>query len=363
MAQADWRRRARDFAETLILAILGGSLLGFAGVPAGFLSGALLAVAAAAVAGRPTFVPDGIARLIFFLLGVILGSAVSPETLTGMATWPLSIVALAVAMTAIFFCIGGYLRVVHGWDPLSAYFAAAPGALSQVVVMSVEAKANLPAIVIVQTVRVMLLAICVPLLLSRLDGGAMPVILATPPIQGDMLGELAVLFAVCAAGAALVTWIRFPGGIIFGAMAASAVLHGAGWIEAKLPGWVVICSMIGIGSITGSRFKGTSPAMLLRYLGAALGSFAVGLAVLVVIAGLLIVLFPFRLGDVILAFAPGAQEVMLLLALALNGAPVYIGAHHVARYFLVSMALPVFMRVYGPRSEAVAVRAPAPGGE
>ncbi len=51
--------------------------------------------------------------------------------------------------------------------------------------------------------------------------------------------------------------------------------------------------------------------------------------------------------DVVLAFSPGAQETMMLLALALSGAPVYVGAHHVARFTMASMALPLFVRLYG----------------
>jgi len=32
--------------------------------------------------------------------------------------------------------------------------------------------------------------------------------------------------------------LRFPGGLLFGAMAGSAVLHGTGYVHAVLPWWV-----------------------------------------------------------------------------------------------------------------------------
>ncbi len=57
----------------------------------------MLAVAIAALAGRPMQVPLPLARVCFVLIGILLGAVVTPETLRGIATWPLSIALLAVA--------------------------------------------------------------------------------------------------------------------------------------------------------------------------------------------------------------------------------------------------------------------------
>ena len=43
----------RNLAETLVIAAAGGLTLGLLGMPAGFLSGTILAVAGASLAGRP----------------------------------------------------------------------------------------------------------------------------------------------------------------------------------------------------------------------------------------------------------------------------------------------------------------------
>jgi uncharacterized membrane protein AbrB (regulator of aidB expression) len=40
---------------------------------------------------------------------------------------------------------------------------------------------------------------------------------------------------------------------------------------------------------------------------------------------------------------------MMLLALALHLDPVYVGAHHVTRIFLVSLSLPFMARRIGPK--------------
>ena len=99
-------------------------------LPAGWLSGSILAVAGASLAGRPMLIPTLMMRAIFVLIGISLGAVVTPETLHGMATYPLSIAVLLVAMAVISIAGAGYLQFVHGWGKVDAYLAAAPGGMS-----------------------------------------------------------------------------------------------------------------------------------------------------------------------------------------------------------------------------------------
>src|SRR5437764_6399082 len=125
------RQRLRRFAETIAFASAGAAALGFAGLPAGWLSGAIVGVSAAALSGRPVFVPPQVGRAVYVILGISLGSSVTPATVATMVTWPLSMLAVAIAMVAVTVSVMCYLKFVHGWDTLSALFAAAPGALAQ----------------------------------------------------------------------------------------------------------------------------------------------------------------------------------------------------------------------------------------
>jgi uncharacterized membrane protein AbrB (regulator of aidB expression) len=47
---------------------------------------------------------------------------------------------------------------------------------------------------------------------------------------------------------------------------------------------------------------------------------------------------------VVIAFAPGSQDQMMLLALALHLDPVYVGAHHLSRWLVVTFSIAVFAR-------------------
>jgi uncharacterized protein len=158
----------RHLGETVAFAAVGGAALGLLGVPAGWLSGSILAVAGASLAGRPMHVPTLLMRAIFILIGISLGAVVTPETLHGMATYPLSIGVLLVAMIAISVCGAAYLRLVHNWGKVDAYLAAAPGGMSQVLALGAELGGDLRAIAIVQSIRVVVIAVGLPAGLSAL---------------------------------------------------------------------------------------------------------------------------------------------------------------------------------------------------
>ena len=69
-AKNEWLRAA----ETLAIAALGGLVLSWLGFPAGLVTGSLLGVAAAALLGRPVFVPASLSRVISVLVGISLGA-------------------------------------------------------------------------------------------------------------------------------------------------------------------------------------------------------------------------------------------------------------------------------------------------
>jgi membrane AbrB-like protein len=337
-------------SETLITAAIGGSALGLIGVPAGWLSGSILAVAGSAIAGRPMVIPTLLMRAIFVLIGTSLGAVVTPETLHGMATYPLSIAVLILAMAVVSVGGAGYLRLVHRWGTVDSYLAAAPGGMSQVLALGAELGADLRAIAIVQSIRVVVIAVGLPAGLSLLGlvGHAAPRI--GGPLSLDVLDELAILLTASTVVAIIAYRIRFPGGLLFGAMLTSAILHGSGVIHAVLPWWVANTAMVAMGAITGSRFANTSPRMLLNFVAAAFGSFAVAVAISAVFAAILISLLSLRIAEVMIAFAPGSVDAMMLLALALSLDPVYVGAHHLTRIFFVSLTMPLLAR-YSARAQ------------
>ena len=338
------RRVLIETAETLAIALAGGLTFTYLQLPAGLVSGSVLAVATAALLGRPARLPLLLARICYVNVGILLGAVVTPETLRGITTWPVSIALMMLCSVALILATSSYLRIVHRWDPLSALLGASPGAMAQVIALGSELGGDLRAIAVVQTVRVLLIVIGLPNGLALFGFVVPAVAVARGPADVSVLGQMILLVVVATSFAIAFLYLRFPGGLMFGALTGSALLHGTGTIHAVLPWWIGSSSVITLGALVGSRFANTTARMLLGYLGAALGSFAVSMAVAAVFVALVEYFFPFPVANVVIAFAPGAQDTMMVLALALHLDPVYVGAHHLARFLVVTFSIAVGAR-------------------
>jgi uncharacterized membrane protein AbrB (regulator of aidB expression) len=113
-----------------------------------------------------------------------------------------------------------------------------------------------------------------------------------------------------------------------------------------LPWWFVSGAVVAMGATVGQRFANTPARMLFAYLGAAVGSFAVAASICAIFAVLVATVTSARISDLVIAFAPGAQDTMMVLALSLNIDPVFVGAHQLARFLTVSLLLPVFAHLF-----------------
>src|SRR6478672_1803593 len=204
--------------ETLAYGCAGAMLLTWLGFPAGLVTGSLLGVATAALLGRPVHIPVPLSRVLSVVVGISLGAVVTPDTLKGLAAFPLSVLVLAVSTLCMITATSSYLRYVHGWDAQSALFGSSPGALAQVMTLASEYKADLRAIAIVQTMRVVALTLGIPAGLSYFGltvegGGLMARFTAAGP---PSLAELAVLVAASTVTALVFFKLRLPGGLMFG---------------------------------------------------------------------------------------------------------------------------------------------------
>lgn len=339
------RAQTLNVLETLAIGTAGGALFLLANLPGGLISGAMIAVGIAAIAGRPLSMPPILTQTVLVLLGISLGSLVSQQMLQHIGTYPLTIGLLALATFCATFGSSVYLQRVHGWDRTSALLAGSPGALSQITMLAAEKGADVPAIAVVQTMRVIILTAALPLLLALI--GIAP---SSPPAAVTAVAsplELAALIAVSVAAALLLRLMKFPASWMFGAMIGSSVLHGTGLIEGGLPPWIRGVALVGIGAVIGTRFARMTTKTLLSHVNAALGSFAVAIVISAIFVAVIALTTHVRIADVIVAFAPGAMDAMLALALTLHIDPIFVGAHHLSRFVFVTIATPGIVHLFG----------------
>jgi uncharacterized protein len=346
------RSNTLNALETLVIGAAGGALFLWASLPGGLISGAMMAVGIGVAAGRPLTMPSIVTQTVLVLLGISLGSLMSRQLLEHVSAYPFTIALLALATFCSTFCSSFYLQRIHGWDQTSSFLAASPGALSQITMLAAEKGADVPAIAVVQTIRVIILTAALPLLLA-LTGispssapRTMTMAIASPI-------ELAELIAASVGVALLLRLTKFPASWMFGAMIGAGVLHGTGLIEGGLPPWARAAALIGIGTLIGTRFARMKIKVLLGHVHAALGSFAIAILISAIFVAMIALTTNVRFADIVVAFAPGAMDAMLALALTLHIDPIFVGAHHLARFVFVTIATPGIVHLFGRPQEDV----------
>jgi membrane AbrB-like protein len=348
-------------AITLALATLGGAAFAFFDLPAAWLAGALVAVSALALSGLPVYVPDLLRRVVFVVLGISLGAAVTPETVAGIRTWPITLSILVLSLPVTMAAVMLYLHYVSGWKYRETLYASAPGALSAVLAMATDAKVDVRMVAFVQTVRVFFLIAALPGML--LAAGLSASVSAAPPSAGvhaATLNDTLIMVGTGIISALIAERLRIPGGLLIGPMLLNGVLHGTGYLQGNIPTIFLLASFVVLGAFTGTRFVGTTPAMVKRLLLDSIGAFVVALVVCVGFAFLASMLSGENIAKTIVAFAPGGLEAMTILAFMIGLDPAFVGAHHLARFVLIALCLPFVAKgMFGKAAFAGAKPAPA----
>jgi membrane AbrB-like protein len=327
-------------AVVIALAACGGAGLALFDVPAAWLSGSMLLVA---VVGVLKPLPD--LRKPWFdstmlLSGALIGSAATPEALVAVARYPGSLAVLFLGLAAIMLATGAYLHYVARWSWIDSLLSAAPGALSAVIAVAQAKGANIGRIAVIQLFRILVLVALLPSVMQASGGG----IVGQPPTMlvagaGEML-----LVLGCGLFAGLVfERLGVTAPIILGSTFSSAALHGSGVVHGTLPASIQIAVLILLGAVMGGRVSNVKRAELAALFPLAIGSFAVSVIVAFAFAWPAAWLAGVPYATAMAAFAPGGLEAMAMLAFAMGLDPLYVGAHHLARFMALGLAMPLLV--------------------
>ena len=338
MAHALTLTRSAPLAATTAAALAGGGLVGGLGAPAGWLSGAMLGVAALAAFGMAAPLPKPLQKLTILLAGVGMGSGFTPATMHTIVRYPVSLILLAAAVAAMTATSFAALRRTGHFDRATAFYSAVPGALSYVFIAAADSKADLARVAVIQIFRIFVLMAIVPMV-ARFGVRPTGVVFAYDP--------LAITAALMALGALAALGMERFGVLnagLYAGIFVSATAHGFGLAPGRLAPDLQIAAQTLVGAWVGARFIGFDWTLLRRLIAAALVSFLAAFAVAAGFAGLATALIGVPFADTLTAFAPGGLEAMTMMAFALGLDPLFIGAHHIARFLFISVTLPAIRR-------------------
>ena len=324
----------------LVFGSLGGAALQALGLPAGWLCGSMFAVMAIALRGIRVRMPEPVRNVALLVIGVSMGTAITPEILGRAAAWPLSLTLLVISVAATMQFGTFYLQRRWGWDNATARLASVPGALSAVLAIGADSRGDMVRISVSQGLRQVLLVGLVPLLFWITPEAAG---LARPNMMAD-LPAMALMLAVGTVAGLLCRRIGLPGGLLAGAMIGSGALQATGLVIGGLPMPVLIAAYVILGSSIGAKLYGVTRATLVAVLRPSLGATLGAEVIAGAFAATTSALLDLPLLEVWLAFAPGGVEAMTVLAYLLNLDPGFVSAHHVVRLLLLMLLSPLWTR-------------------
>lgn len=329
-------------AVVLAIGALGGFVLDRLGMPAAWLSGAMVSTGIAALLGLNAPVPNRLRDAVFVVLGVSMGAGVTPDVVGRLSAWPVSLAGLAVTVAAVTAGTYLFLRRIAGWDPASAYFGAIPGALSMTLATAELSRADLRKVSLSQTIRLFMLVVVLPVVIGNVEGttgAGITSVVIDDPVAFALLGAAGLL------GSAIAARLGIPAGVLIGAFIASSLLHLFDVVHGVLPDAVQIPAFVCLGSFLGLRFAGTSLRAVIGTIAVGVGAFAVALAIAAFGSVLVAVATGLAMGQVLVAFAPGGLEAMVILAFLLGVDPAFVAAHHLARFLAMTIAVPFIARL------------------
>lgn len=335
---------------TLLLAGVGGYGALLIGLPLPWMMGAMLAVAIAALAraglgGHHVHMPAWPRLMMVPVIGVMLGSAFTPEIAAAIPHWWITMLGLLVYVALATALVYWLYRHLFGYDRPTAYFSAVPGGLIEMALIAETVGGNTRTIALIHFCRIVVAVLTIPFVMRWLYG----------PVGSGAIGfahgfdlgarDAALLIACGVAGFFIARRLGLPAAPMTGPVAASAVVHATGLTGAHPPDVLVVAAQIVMGATLGARFLGYPVADVLRGLKAAISAGAIMLALTVAMALLMSLAVTEPLTGLVLAFAPGGLAEMSLIALSLKISVAFVTAHHVARIFMAVMFAPLAYRL------------------
>ncbi|MEZ5799447.1 MAG: AbrB family transcriptional regulator [Nitratireductor sp.] len=336
--------RFAPVATALVLGSIGAVLATIAGMPAPLILGPAILLTFGALAGLRLEIPLTLRDGVFTVIGMVMGSGVTPQVLEAARQWPISFLALAVSLVVILSACTAVLVRGFAYSRRTAILAASPGHLSYVLGLGSAAGGDLMTISVIQSIRLLSLTLLVPPLAAMAGFSLSAPVVANASMAG---GTTAALIALSLAGGYLLTRLKVPAGYLLGGMLVSTLAHLTGSVEGSVPGWIAAPCFMVMGTLIGTRFSGVSLQKLRNSLLAGLASTlvaALASAGIALVASWLTGLSPALM---LISFAPGGVETMAALALLMHLDPAFVAAHHVFRLLLLTLLVPAWLGIAG----------------
>ncbi len=324
-------------ATALVLGALGGLLFGLVGLPLPWLLGSIAAAfLGTQLPGIAVSKPAALSHPVRAVLGIAIAGAFTPGVFEQIGGYAVSLVMmLPFLIITITLGLLFYERII-GFDRRTALFSALPGGLLEMSVICEVFGADVHRVVLTQVIRVLLVLYSIPFTLQFALGIDLSGATRMGPPLADIVGaDMLVLTAAALSGWWLVRRLRLGGASIIGPMIAGVLVYSLGWAHSRLPDELINFAQLVLGAGIGCSFAGVSLRTVVISICSSLGYFLALMLVATVIAYGVHSFTDIPLLPAILAFAPGGQAEMNVIAILIGAHVPYVALHHMLRVFLV----------------------------
>jgi len=315
------------------------------GLPLPWLLGPITACLIAALCGVQMKGIPVVNNAMRSILGVAVGATFTVSLIISMADMWATLILVPVMVFLIGLVGVPYFQRLWGFDFATSYYSAMPGGLQDMLLFGEEAGGDVRALSLIHATRVMVIVVALPFILQGYWG----VDLSNPPGAPAAtlpVSQMALMVVAGLAGWQIAKAVGLFGASILGPMILAGIMALLGILQYRPPAEAIWAAQFFIGMTVGTKYAGVTGTEVRRDVAAALG-FCLILLVLAAIFVEIIHLFSLAPPmEALLAFAPGGQAEMTVLALIAGADMAFVIAHHVLRIVTVIVGAPIAAKFF-----------------
>lgn len=282
------------------------------------------------------------------ILGVAVGATITTAFIASLPGLWTTLVFIPISVFFIGWIGVWYFQKYAGYDFPTAYYAAMPGGLQDMIAFGEEAGGNVRAMSLIHATRVLVIVVLLPIILVA----AWDIDLTRPPgaaMATFAWDQLALLTASALVGWRVAKALGMFGASILGPLIMAAGCSLAGLLHTRPPAEAIWAAQYFIALGIGVKYVGITPKELRHDVAAGVGFCVI---LLILSAGLIATVIVLNLApnlEAILSLAPGGQAELVVLAIIVGADMGFVVAHHVFRIFVVIIGAPVMARWFTPK--------------
>ena len=335
----------RNQVITLALALATGCLLFWIGAPLPFLFGSLSACLIAATLGVPLEGTPLLSIVSRTTLGVAIGASITWSLLSQFASIAPTLLLVPVYIVVIAFVGVYYFQHILGYDKTTAYYAAMPGALQDMVAFGEEAGGNARSLSLIHATRLLLMVTIAPLILIWFYGANLNHPLG-PPASELPFYHVLIILGIGITGWKLASWAGLFGASVLGPILLSIPLSLAGILTERPSQEMIMVSQFFIGLGVGINYRGITPIEIRRDILAASGFVIILLGIAALFTFTATLLSDLDSTEIYLAFWPAGQAEIAVLSLAAGINVGIVVAHHLVRLIIIILGAPTLAHYF-----------------